>query len=195
MGGRATQVAERLLQLAGQNPDEYSSGLDEFNAKDVAVGVASFGVEGGGSFTPVTCVLEAQPDVHDSGSHPFNWDAMFDNPSNFGALGAIPVGLGLTFAFDGSDNTVATTEAGTWAFTLGFFVADDATWTGSLTLDSGLYAQQTILPVASLQGPGSLSEVVTVPAGWSITPTVTTNSQATADPYLCDCYLNIVRLA
>ena len=49
MGGRATQVAERLLQLAGKNPDEYSSGLDEFNAKDVAVGIASFGVGGGGS--------------------------------------------------------------------------------------------------------------------------------------------------
>jgi len=48
MGGRATQVAERLLQLAGKNPDEYSSGLDEFNAKDVAVGQASFGVGGGG---------------------------------------------------------------------------------------------------------------------------------------------------
>lgn len=153
---------------------------------------------GASGVTQVTCLLETFPlDVHDAGSHPCEWTALFDNPSAFTPLAAIPAGLGLTFAFDGSAATITTTVAGTWAFTLGFSVSTDATWTGVLQLDANVYAQ-TLVPTVNYAGvtpAAAVGVTLTVPAGYALAPLVFTTGAATANPLNADVYLTVVRLA
>jgi hypothetical protein len=140
------------------------------NVVAATASAAKAGGGGGGGSQPVTCVLEAYPlDVHDVAANvPCQWTALFNNPSDFTHLLAIPTGLGLSFAFDGSSETITTTEAGVWSFTMGVNVDQDATWVGHAILDGALYTEA---PVVAIPAGGSffasLNEVVSLPAGAS----------------------------
>lgn len=85
----------------------------------------------GGSQPLVGCYLRdlAIP-ITTPASQPSTWNHLYDNIWDQNALAAIPAGLGLTFAFDGSDATITTTEAGVWSFWFGVVIAPDATWQG-----------------------------------------------------------------
>lgn len=154
--------------------------------------------DGGSGFSPVSCILETFPlDVHGIGSHGCLWNSLFNNAVAFGLLLAIPTGLGLTFAFDGTSETITTTEAGTWAFSLGADIAtQDATWAGVVVLDPNLYMSSQVASAdfGSLRD-ASVCNVLSVPAGYSFRPKIDTRVIATNDPLNVDVYLSIVRLA
>lgn len=148
---------------------------------------------GGGGFTPVFCQLIAGPIVvHDAGGHDALWSQLQDNPWDGTPLDAIPDGLGLAFSFNGSDNTITTTEAGVWAFSYFTGGVTDATWKG--VLSDGLNLSEAILDVAgNVNAP---SVVYPLPSGAELTPKVTTTTPATTGGYALQAVgVVIVRLA
>lgn len=148
----------------------------------------------GPGITMPTCVLQATAtDIHLVASHPLLWDALLDNPYNFNPITAIPDGLGLTFLFNGTSAVIATTEAGTWSFSLAVAFAQDAAWTGLLGLDQS--AAMELSGIGNVPNPRlAISEVVTYPAAAGFTPQVVTDTQSTANPLNASAILTIVRL-
>lgn len=157
----------------------------------------------GGGFTPVSCLLarDADFDIKAIGDYDVLWDALYDNYWDLNPLAAIPAGLGLAFAVNGSSSLVAPTEAGVWAFSYFGERAADVGWAGSLRLGFGINLPwiQQLNAVGSANGYPFLNGSITVPlpSGTQITHQVATvTAAATGGPYVCaQMYLSIVRLA
>lgn len=159
--------------------------------------IISGGGGGGGGFTPVGCLATVSAlDVHVATAHQLKWDGIADNYWDFNSLGAIPAGLGMAFAFDGSDGTLTTTVAGVWAFTLIAVMPEDAGWQGQLsfpfvsggpvTADVNRYdAPVTLVAAQTLQ----------LPAGAADVARIVTGVISTANPYTISANLSILRLA
>lgn len=137
-------------------------------------------------------------DFRTAGFHPLKWTAAFDNPHNSQPIAAVPAGIGLAVAFDGSSEAITTTEAGTWALTLGMSIPGDATWIGQVELDPNNADPAAFMYLQALGGASNratISEVVTYPVGVVIAPMVVTATQSTTNPFAGDGLLVIVRLA
>lgn len=149
-------------------PDDFNALVDAVNA------------DGAGSI--VSCVISRDNsiDVHDLDSHPFLWDALYDNYSDFNTLSSIPDGLGLTFAFDGSSADITTDEAGVWAFYYNLTMGPDDTWRGALDTRFGSH---TIQVSATAGSSIVITQVLALPAALTFGPQLNTTVQATADPF------------
>lgn len=150
---------------------------------------------GGGSQPLVSCLLarDAALDIRNGGAE-IKWDALYNNAYDFTPLAAIPTGLGLAFVFDGSSAVITTTEEGTWAFAFQANRSADPTWQGGYNA-IGL-SRGTGWPSSVSSGSESFvtTDVLTLPSGVSITPTIVESTAATANPYEASAYLSIVRL-
>jgi hypothetical protein len=122
------------------------------------------------------------------------FDMLSDNEWEFNALTAIPSGLGLSFAFDGSSANITTTAAGTWAFTFAFATPGaDAGIRGVTTLPFAGYGSQ-FGPIAGGITAGLAGTVLALPAGASSAAGINVLVGATANPYTVFPNLCIVRL-
>lgn len=156
--------------------DVYEATLP-FNPHAVAASaVRRAGEGGGGGFSPVRCYLSANAvPVATEAQHPALWDQLQDDPWNGNILGAIPVGLGMTFAFDGSDATITTTEDGFWALTLIAEVASDATFQGRLR--DSFFSRVTIPPAATgISATASIGATYSMPDGTTFNPLIETDT-------------------
>lgn len=153
---------------------------------------------GSGSGVGPSCALQrnANVDVHAVAITNIAWDALVDNLWNLQALGAIPSGLGLTFAFDGSSAFITTTVAGTWAFTFGI-LNNSGTDAGIRGYIGTPFAQdpQPFGPLGTAQGVAAISGVYALPSGAASTFFIRTTTAATANPFNIHAQASIVRLA
>lgn len=175
---------------SGGTYEQFEYALRDYPQRELISVLADRAAAGGGGAAPITCLLArdaAIPDIHDAGDNAILWDALYDDLWSFNTLGAIPAGLGMTFAFDGSDEAVTTTEPGVWALTWSLDKGGDATWTGALNTGLGQHAyfgDSTFITVVSA-----------LPAAAVLTNVLTTATPSTADPYpLNSAYLAITRL-
>jgi len=148
---------------------------------------------GSGGFSPVSVVAVFSPiDVHAVANYPIKWTSITDNEWDFNALTALPDGIGLTFAFDGSDGTITTTAAGVWAFSLFASGAADAAIRGQIT---GIVGSTPFGPMVPVAAGLSKVSVVALPSGATPNCQISTSVQATANPYNMGGSMSIVRLA
>jgi hypothetical protein len=156
-----------------------------------------------GGSSAVGCVLarDAAFDIHVVGNYDILWDALYDDLWNLDPLAAIPDGLGLTFAFDGSSSLVVPDEAGIWSLSYTANRAVDTGWAGSIR-NGGLginfpWAQQ-LDSTGIGNGEPFLSSTYAgpIPSGAQMTHQVATTTDAASSPYICDqVYLSVVRHA
>jgi hypothetical protein len=147
----------------------------------------------------VGCVLAMTTwqDIHAAGVHPLRWDQLYDNMFDQNPLAALPAGIGLTASFDGSDNTITTTEAGVWAFTTRLMLeAADPDWLGLYT-DGVIGTAMYRFGVAAGASPLMLiPAVAALPSGAILQTAVITDTPASVSPYnLTLAYCAIVRLS
>ena len=155
-------------------------------------------ISGGRSgFAPVSVVLtRSSLDIHAAGTYPLLWDGLADNVWDFNTLSALPAGLGLSLAFDGSSGNITTTTNGVWSFALYGGLGVDTAWTGSLTLPfsaagSGVFASANVNA-----GEPVTSETVALASGdGAAVAKLATVHAATANPYNVGPFMSIVRLA
>lgn len=186
---RAQQAADAIAALSGATPAAAKRALNEHTNDDL---IAALATNAGGGTQAVSCLLarDATFDIHDATNHPILWDALYDNNVAFNTLGAIPEGMGLAFAFDGTDQEITTTSEGVWALTYLLVLPADATWSGELNMGF----QSVGVPIsAKIQSP-SISAVVALPAGATLDQNIGTIVEATTDPYPVSLGLNLTRL-
>lgn len=170
-----------LLAPGGATGDVLTQQADGTYAPDAPTGS-----------TPVACYVTASSvAVATVAQHPVLWSALFDNAYDQNALMAIPAGLGMTFDFDGSDATITTTTAGTWALTFGFVVAPDATF--AATVRDSVNVSATLVATGG-DFIASLAPTYPLPSGASFAPLVETTTGATGAA-VAAVSLTIVRLA
>lgn len=147
-------------------------------------------------FDLATVVLECTGlDLHDAGSHPLKWTHAYDNGYDYNTILALPAGIGVTAAFDGSDETITTTEAVTLALTLAVNVPGDVTWDGNVIAEQNFPAQMKMTALASRSNVLTVGGMFTYPVGATIAPTIVTSTVATGDPHTLEfAELLIVRL-
>lgn len=148
---------------------------------DSAGSVSDLGGGGGGS-QPVGCLLLTDV-VPFSGGPPFNWTGAQDNIVDGNALVALPDGIGFSTALDGSDGTITITADGWYAFTLGAFVGQDATWQGGLSFNLALGQSDFVRPLSA--GGSNLAATlgpVFLPAGAFFLPSAYELAAATGTP-------------
>jgi hypothetical protein len=121
---------------------------------------------------------------------------MLDNLVDFNPLAAIPSGLGLTFAFNGTSPTIATTESGVWSFlcSVSGLAAADANIRASLQ-ESFAGFGTPFGPITANQLAPPLTFIYEMPAAASGAITITTTVAAAANPYTTTPILAITRLA
>jgi hypothetical protein len=139
----------------------------------------------------------AQVDCGINGTHPFSWNAAFDNTWNINPITSVDPALGLDIAIDGSSPDISVLEDGIWAYTFQIVLqpATDATVAGFfgsqfVGLTSGAF-NGLISGGLGL----SVSEVITLPAGAFARFRAFTLVDATGANYNITPYLSIVRLA
>lgn len=151
-----------------------------------------------GSGVGPSCVLlrVANLDIHAVGSAPVLWDALVDDIYNQNVLTSLPSGLGLTATFDGTSETIATTEAGVWAFTFRVSASPgaDANIRGHMVDGFGGSAAPFGPIQASKQFP-TLTVVYALPSGAFGLMLIVTTIAAAANPYNVTAQLCISRLA
>lgn len=193
----AQQAADAIDALGDSpTPDEARRVTDRYEDTDLLAALVARGGGAGGT-APVSCLLsrDGATNCQTGGSHNLRWDALYDNIYSFNTLTEIPEGLGLTFAFDDTSGTLATTEAGTWSFTMYINrAADDGTWQGFVVIPSG--NQHDLQPLAAGANSGNcvVSETVSLPSGFSSTPNVYTLTPTVSTYNVNYVYLGIVRL-
>ncbi len=152
----------------------------------------------GGYQPAVSCVLAAAAvDVHVISDGLWVWDAIYDNVVDFDALAAIPDGLGMEFAFDGSSADLAPTEAGVWAFTVEIVFVDgpDATWAGQIQMPFSGNRRRVVQTVDDGTPSTGATEILAVPAdAFASQGKLSTTANATANPYRVNAYLALTRL-
>lgn len=187
-----TEISAALDGLEEATPAEVFEAARPYSAKALAA-VAASKADAAGGATVISCLLarDANLDIHDVGNHEILWDALYDNPWDWNTLLAIPDGLGLSFAFDGTADDVTTTEDGVWAFTLQIATAGDQDWRGGMNAGP----QQTGLAFAFGEKQQIITQVVPLSSGSTVPWRIATSTQATADPFNATAYLTIVRLA
>lgn len=197
-----SQAVKDIIDGLGDSPtpDAIYHAVRNYSVDHVvaaSAAAAKAGGGGGGGSQPVTCqLLVTALDVSAATSHALVWDAIQDNPWDENALLAIPAGLGMSFAFDGTDSTLTTTEAGTWALSLYLTGAGDIDWYGHY--DDGLWGQHQI--VGSTYGAVTsnprciVSQVMKLPSGAQLQPAIVTDIAADASQTI-DASLLLTRLA
>lgn len=150
----------------------------------------------GGGFQPVSVIAAtaAGIDVHAAANVPVHWTEIADNEWDFNTLAALPAGLGISFAFDGSSATMTTTVAGVWAFSYAVSFPMDATYLGQIGLPYSSFQTVTAGLSAASAFP-ACAATVELPAGAASTCSIVTLVGATANPYTVFPNLSIVRLA
>lgn len=189
---------------AASTPARVGVGADgEVLTADAASAAGVKWAPGGGGSTAVACVLacDAAFTIHDVGNYNVLWDALYDDLWNLDPLVAIPVGLGLTFAFDGSSSLIVPTVDGIWSLSYYAERAQETAWGGSLR-NGGLGVN---FPwVQQLKGDGNANGVpylagtiaTPIPTGAQMTHQIATVTAAgSGGAYTCNqVYLSIVRL-
>src|SRR4051794_27279262 len=99
------------------------------------------GSSGGGGSTLATVLLQSDAtDIHAVGSTLFSYTSAFDNTYFQNPIGAVPSGLGLTVAIDGSSPFLTATVTGAWAYKFALGLVPDANIRGRVGCDSDLDA-------------------------------------------------------
>jgi hypothetical protein len=136
-------------------------------------------------------------DIHAAASNFIKWNAAYDNTYNYNSLGALPDGLGLTAAIDGSASLITATVTGVWAFVAQARLAADVT--AEVTLNWSAWGLQVAYSPRGVPTGGyqlHTAEVVALPSGAAGSLALTTTAAATANPYTAtELFVNILRLA
>jgi len=151
---------------------------------------------GGGGFTPVSVVaLMSAVDMHASNGYDVKWTGLIDNVYDANTLTSIPAGLGISFAFDGSNATLTTTTAGVWNFTLLVAPFDtDTQWRAAIhNVLTGFNPQIPTSVDQTFSGQDVGSFALPSGASWSYQIEVTEDS--VLNPYPVIAELSIVRIA
>jgi hypothetical protein len=150
----------------------------------------------GSGFAPVGAVLKCAPvNVHVVGSHPLKWTSAESDEWDGTPLAALPAGLGLTAALDGSSATITATTAGVWAFSYALDIqgTDDA-YVGAFR-DSLGPLNSVYLPTPDSLAPAlALAAVYNLPAATELAPQVDTASTGAGTTTVA-VNLAVVRLA
>ena len=137
--------------------------------------IISGGGEGGGGFAPVSCVLQCTAlNIHGTGVDiPTKWTGAIDNVWDANPLMALPAGIGVTAAFDGSDATITTTVAGTWglAFTVAVGSGDD-TYVGYFSDSLGVVSALALSGRAAVADTVAAAAVIGLPSGAAFAPLI-----------------------
>lgn len=152
---------------------------------------------GGGA---VSCGVTVDSDIDAHAASPafFEWSLVVDNLIEGNELEGFPAGIGLDDAGIGTD-TLTTTEAGTWAFTLvGLAIPTDATWIGQALIGnnvSGIVADYPAVTSSVRSYPHFFTQVVTLPSGTGFSVGIISTTPSTADPFTITApALQVVRL-
>jgi hypothetical protein len=187
-------------------PDQIYHAVKNYSVDHVVAATASTakaGGGGGGGSQAVACVLarDAPFDIHDAGNYDILWDALYDDLWNLDPLAAIPDGLGLTFAFDGTSSLIVPTVNGIWSLSYFANRVADAAWAGTVR-NGGLGLNfpwtQQLNAVGTDNGDPFLAATFTgpIPSGAQMTHQVSVITNAAGSPYTCyQVYLSIVRHA
>ena len=148
-----------------------------------------------GGSQPVSCMIANLSFlVDDVGTYDIKWDHLWDNIWDENILSEIPDGLGLSFSFDGTDATITTTEAGTWAFSFDVHIGVDDNWKG--------YFHTSMSPDVPILGPrvvdgfmATFAAVWTLPEGAFFAPQIVATAAANTPGLAANAELVIVRLA
>lgn len=155
-------------------------------------------VSGASRFATASVVLGAAAvDIHAIASYFPSWNAAYDDTLNYNTLSALPAGLGLTVAIDGSSPDITTTVAGVWFFGMQASLAADAT--AEVKLSENSWGLQVDFSPRGVPAGGyqlHIGEVVTLPSGAVGKFLLGTVAAATANPYnAAGLYATIARLA
>jgi len=162
------------------------------------VPVVSGGAAGFGG-PHVVLSFAAPIDIHAVADVALKWDVAYDDTTSYNVVTALPLGLGLSAAIDGSASAITATTAGVWAYSLSFNGAADAAITGTLTMGGPTLQTAEFGPIAPPSGVTQsvigIAETLALPSGASFDATLSTKHIATANPYSVTPYLSLIRVA